>query len=90
MKIVKNEFDSLLEDNALQNVPFLILGNKIDAKGACSEAQLIAHMGLENTLTDKSGGKLPAGTRPVQLFMCSIFKRSGYADGFKWLANYLN
>ena len=28
-------------------------------------------------------------SRPMELFMCSILKRQGYGEGFRWLAQYL-
>ena len=90
IKEAGEELSALLMEESLAKVPFLILGNKIDAPGACNEAMLTQTMEIDSALTDKAGGKLADGTRPIQVFMCSVFKRSGYADGFKWLANYLN
>ena len=36
----KKELDALLSDDSLANVPFLILGNKIDIPYAASEEEL--------------------------------------------------
>ena len=30
-----------------------------------------------------------SGTRPIEVFMCSIIKREGYQAGFKWITNFL-
>ena len=29
-------------------------------------------------------------TRPIELFMCTVLKRQGYGDGFRWLAQYID
>lgn len=45
----KRELDALLTSEELTNVPFLILGNKIDLGGAASEEDLRQRLGLFET-----------------------------------------
>ncbi|KAG6908769.1 COPII coat GTPase [Tephrocybe rancida] len=83
----KVELDGLLANEELAHVPFLVLGNKIDAEGALSEDELRHHLGLYQT-TGK--GKAPLGDiRPIETFMCSITQRQGYGNGFRWLSQYI-
>eukprot|EP00128_Syssomonas_multiformis_P014120 Colp12_sorted_trinity150504_noHs@28489 len=84
----KKELDRLLSCDELANVPFLILGNKIDIPRAASEDELRSALGLHNLTTGK--GKVDVkDIRPIELFMCTIVKRSGYGEGFRWLSHYI-
>jgi len=87
----KEELAHLLEEQALANVPFVILGNKIDIPTAASEDELRHHLGLYSHMTyGKESKKGDTGVRPVELFMVSVVKRMGYAEAFQWLSGFLN
>ena len=86
----KKELDIVLENQDLINVPFVIFGNKIDKKGALSEDELRDALGLYRQSTyGKVPGVKNTGTRPVEIFMCSVIKRVGYSDGFEWLSGFI-
>lgn len=87
----KAELDMLLQTEELAKSPFLILGNKIDLAGcACSEEALKAYMGISEMATGKEvKGKGDPNVRPLEVFMCSVTRKIGYGDGFRWLAQYL-
>ena len=67
----------------LQNVPFVIFGNKIDKKESLKEEELREILGLHYHATyGKDANQKNATARPIEIFMCSVVKRVGYADGF--------
>jgi len=89
---VKDELDQLLQCEELAKAPFLLLGNKIDlAHKAVSEDGLKSSLGLSGLTTGKTaqGSGHQAQVRPLEVFMCSVVKRTGYGDGFRWLSQYL-
>mmetsp|Transcript_10766 Transcript_10766/g.34245 ORF Transcript_10766/g.34245 Transcript_10766/m.34245 type:complete len:193 (-) Transcript_10766:33-611(-) len=85
----KRELDHLLLGDELQRVPFVILGNKIDLAGAASEEELRHSLGLMETYGKESKGSKDSSIRPLELFMCSVVRKMGYADAFRWLAQFL-
>lgn len=86
----KAELQGLLTDEQIKNTPILVLGNKIDIPGAASEDEIRHSLGLYGVTTGKgSVPKKDLASRPVELFMCSVLKKQGYGEGFKWLSQYL-
>jgi GTP-binding protein SAR1 len=74
---------------ALQ-VPFIILGNKVDIPSAAPEEELRRALGLHNLTTGKGkGDNADKSIRPVEIFMCSIVRRQGYAEAFRWVSQYI-
>ncbi|XP_062851292.1 secretion associated, Ras related GTPase 1Ab isoform X2 [Trichomycterus rosablanca] len=87
----KIELDALLTDETISNVPMLVLGNKIDRPEAISEDALRQFFGLQGHTTGKGNVALKElNTRPMEVFMCSVLKRQGYGEGFRWLSNYID
>jgi GTP-binding protein SAR1 len=85
----KKELDGILSTPELAKVPIVILGNKIDKKEACSEDDIRNVMGLA-TKTQFGTQKInEIDGRPVEVFMCSVAKKMGYAEGFRWLSQFL-
>jgi GTP-binding protein SAR1 len=82
----KRELCALLTASDLVTVPILVFGNKIDLPRALSEAELRSALGLEQTTGSERTNE---GVRPLEVFMTSIVHRSGYKEGFAWLARQL-
>ncbi|DBA73667.1 hypothetical protein WJX79_010090 [Trebouxia sp. C0005] len=86
----KKELDSLLSDDGLATVPFLVLGNKIDVPQAAPEDELRLALGLQNYTSGKGKVELKdSSMRPIEIFMCSVVRRMGYGEGFRWLSQYI-
>ncbi|XP_058853255.1 GTP-binding protein SAR1b isoform X3 [Acipenser ruthenus] len=82
---------ALVTDETVGNVPILVLGNKIDRPEAISEERLREVFGLYGQTTGKGNVPLKElNTRPLEVFMCSVLKRQGYGEGFRWLAQYID
>ena len=82
--------NELLANEDIKDVPIAIFGNKIDLPGAASETELKAAFMLDGQTTGKHGsngvGRAGSERRPLEVFMCSFMKRTGYGDGFRWIA----
>ncbi|KAL7671139.1 hypothetical protein ACOME3_006047 [Neoechinorhynchus agilis] len=85
----KKELDDILLNEDVINCPVLVLGNKIDKPGAAAEYELVHALGVQQSMTGK--GKISRqeiNGRPLEVFMCSILKKQGYGEGFRWLTQY--
>lgn len=83
------ELMGLLDDETIAQCPICILGNKIDSPNAASEEELVEALGVRYFLTGKQTEKGMCDGRPMELFMCSIMHKTGFGDGFRWIAKYL-
>jgi len=89
----REELSKLFKEEALQGVPFVVFGNKIDKYNAVSEEELRSTLGLPHHCThgkDANVRKTDTETQPIEVFMGSILKRTGYAEAFQWLSSFLN
>ena len=77
------ELHKLLAAGALpEGAPVLILANKVDLPQAAQQEELYYALGLDELAQSGS-------PRPVGLYLCSIFERRGYMEGFDWLGQHI-
>ena len=62
--------------------PILILANKVDLPHAAQQEELYYALGLDELAQTGSA-------RPIGLYLCSIFERRGYEEGFEWLSAHI-
>jgi GTP-binding protein SAR1 len=77
----KEELENVMGTPELANIPICILGNKVDKVTAVKEEELKESLDL-STFSSKD-------SRPIQLYMCSITKKTGYSQAFNWISEYL-
>ncbi|KAG7568039.1 Zinc finger SWIM-type [Arabidopsis thaliana x Arabidopsis arenosa] len=68
----KKELDALLSDESLANVPFLVLGNKLDIPYAASEDELRYNVGLTNFTTGKEQYYKRKAVEKQPIYTCSM------------------
>jgi GTP-binding protein SAR1 len=87
----REELISLLNDEQVASAPILVLANKIDKPNALSEEHLKHYLNISQMCTGKGQvARSDLSTRPLEVFMCSVFRRHGYGEGFRWLSQYLD
>uniref|UniRef100_A0A915LTU0 small monomeric GTPase n=1 Tax=Meloidogyne javanica TaxID=6303 RepID=A0A915LTU0_MELJA len=85
----REELWSLMQDEQVSSAPILVLGNKIDKVNALGEDQLKYYLGIQQYCTGNVS-RADLATRPLEVFMCSVLRRQGYGEGFRWLSQYLD
>ena len=71
----KLEFNKLITNSKLTQIPILVLGNKIDLPQACSEEELKNILGIEDYESN------------LKLFMCSIINKYNIVNAFQWVSS---
>mmetsp|Transcript_45861 Transcript_45861/g.139027 ORF Transcript_45861/g.139027 Transcript_45861/m.139027 type:complete len:200 (-) Transcript_45861:60-659(-) len=87
----REELHRLLAEPALQGMPVVVLGNKIDILVAASEDELRHQLGLPRHMTAETEAPVQASDKgcagpTVAVFMCSIVRRMGYAEALTWMS----
>lgn len=76
---VKSNFDELMEEEQLKNVPVLVFANKQDMETALSAEEVLEALELTN-LTDRNWN----------IQACSALTQAGLNDGMGWLITTIN
>ncbi|CAK76459.1 unnamed protein product (macronuclear) [Paramecium tetraurelia] len=90
LKESRYELEQILNTAELAQVPIVIFGNKIDKPGAMPEEELRQALGINAKQQINKKNIKEIDGRPVDVFMCSVANKVGYAEGFKWLSQLLN
>ena len=82
----KKELDYILSTEEIKDIPIAILGNKTDKQTAVTEEQLRIEFGLATKTTWGIENIKEIDGRPIDVFMCSVTKKVGYAEAFQWIS----
>lgn len=86
----REELAHLMDDPSIGGVPIAVLGNKIDIAVAASEDEFRHALGLPHHMTcGKDSTVVQKACRPVEVFMCSVTRRMGFAEAFTWLSSFV-
>ena len=72
----------------MADTPVVVFGNKTDRPDAVTEDELRIELGLQDT-SGKDTSPEDVATRPLELFMGSIVRRTGYPQALRWVAKYV-
>jgi signal recognition particle receptor subunit beta len=75
----RDALQQLFAEDSLNDVPFLIMANKIDLPTALSPTEVQNHLELGKVMYD----------RKVQLAMVSLVQKQGVKEAFDWLGSQL-
>eukprot|EP01095_Lingulamoeba_sp_RSL-Kostka_P002849 TRINITY_DN1376_c0_g1_i1.p1 TRINITY_DN1376_c0_g1~~TRINITY_DN1376_c0_g1_i1.p1 ORF type:complete len:189 (+),score=72.13 TRINITY_DN1376_c0_g1_i1:109-675(+) len=84
MSEAREEIQFLLEDEELEDVPFVIIGNKIDLNGSLGRKEIIEELDLETRIVESEND---SEARKIEVFSCSVIEGIGIEDAFEWLSN---
>ncbi|CAI5745784.1 unnamed protein product [Peronospora destructor] len=75
--------------DALDRERFPESKRELDTLLGYDELTNVPALGLYETYGKEARGDKDASIRPIELYMCSVVRRMGYADGFRWMAQFL-
>lgn len=84
----KKEFDQIMNDEFCNNIPILILANKVDVAGSASYIDIVDAFNLKDLYNNEQITKINE-TRPINLTMSSVRQQFGYLSGFKWMVHFI-
>jgi len=95
MDEAKNELHGLFNTESLRQIPFAILGNKIDIPTACSSDELRHYLQITTNYSyggyggDAGNSAVGPNGGPVEIFMVSLVNKMGYGQAFTWISDVL-
>ena len=83
------ELRKLWEMKEFEGVPICVLGNKIDKPSAIPEYGLREELGLPPHETYGKDQYINPDNPKIEVFMCSLVRKVGYADGLRWISQFM-